>query len=292
MRPVSVFATARPGEVEQLRGLLSGRWRQAWRAVMVLLSARGLTPAQIAGLLGCHPARVRRWVGRFNAGGVDALADRPRSGWPRLGGPRLTERIAALLERPGPWTVPRIWRYLGRPRLSHRTMYRRIRAVALWRRPTRVARGDPQRDQVVAAIRARLIKLPRRAVVWATAETHLNLLAHIRASWTLCGRRPEVATPGTNRQVTVLGALEVGTRRWAYRLGRRCAADFCALLEQVIAAFPRAPAIVVICDNDSIHHAKTVTALSAAHPRPQLLYAARYSPHDNPAEMGSVQLTV
>ena len=32
---------------------------------------------------------------------------------------------------------------------------------------------------------ARLLKLPRRAVVLAEDETHLNLLPHVRASWTL-----------------------------------------------------------------------------------------------------------
>jgi hypothetical protein len=46
----------------------------------------------------------------------------------------------------------------------------------------------------------------------------------------------------------VLGAIEVSTGRWVYRLGRRCAADFIALLDQVLRAFPRAPVIVMICD--------------------------------------------
>jgi hypothetical protein len=52
---------------------------------------------------------------------------------------------------------------------------------------------------------AGLLELPRRAVVLAEDETHLNLLPHVRASWTLRWRRPEVLTPGTNRKVTVLG---------------------------------------------------------------------------------------
>jgi Homeodomain-like domain-containing protein len=67
MRPVSVFAKGPGGEIEQLRAELQGRWRQAARAVMVLLSLRGLAPSQIAELLDCHPATVRRWIGRFNA---------------------------------------------------------------------------------------------------------------------------------------------------------------------------------------------------------------------------------
>ncbi len=88
MRPVSVFAKGLGSEIEQLQGDLHGRWRQATRAVMVLLSAHGLAPAQIAVLLDCHPATVRRWIIRFNDEGLAGLADRPKSGRPPLGGRR------------------------------------------------------------------------------------------------------------------------------------------------------------------------------------------------------------
>jgi transposase len=284
MRPVSVFANGPDSEIERLRDDLHGRWREAARAVMVLLSSHGLAPAQIAELLDCHPATVRRWISRFNDEGAAGLADRPRCGRPRLGGCQLTSQIAVLLQRPGPWTLPRIRRYLGWPQVSMRTLYRRVRLVAIWRRPKLTARGDPDHDHVVAGVVARLIDLPRRSVVLAEDETHLNLLPHVRASWTLRGARPQVLTPGANRKVTVLGAIEVTTGAWVYRLGRRCAADFTALLDQVLRAFPLAPAIAVICDNDSIHHARAVTRYLDKHPRLELLYGARYSPHDNPAE--------
>ena len=101
MRPVSVFANGPGSEMERLRGDLHGQWRQATRAVMVLLSAHGLPPAQIAALLDCHPATVRRWIGRFNAEGAAGLADRPRSGRPGLGGRRLSrpDRRAAIPPR-------------------------------------------------------------------------------------------------------------------------------------------------------------------------------------------------
>src|SRR5690349_24941077 len=109
------------------------------------------------------------------------LADRPRCGRPRLGGRRLTGRIAALLERPGPWTLPRIRRYLGWPQVSARTLYRRVRLVAIRRRPQLNARGDPDHDHVVAGILAPLLELPRRAVGLATDETHLHLLPLVAA---------------------------------------------------------------------------------------------------------------
>jgi transposase len=282
MRPVCVFANGPGSEIEQLRAGLRGQWRQAARAVMVLLSLRGLPAAQIAVLLDCHPATVRRWIGRFSCEGMAGLADRPRCGRPRLGGPRLARRITALLARPGPWTLPRIWRYLGRPQVRYAHAAPAGDPGGDLAAPQADRPRRPGHDQAVAAITARLLELPRRAVVCAEEETHLHLLPHVRASWTLRGARPKILTPGKNRQVTVFGAIEVTTGRWVYWLGRRCAADFIAFLRLLAEAFPRAPAIVVICDNDSIHHARAVTRYLETHPRLELLYGARYSPHDNP----------
>jgi len=115
MRPVSVFANGPDSEIERLRAQLRGPRRQAARAAMVLLSLHELTSAQIVALLECHPGTARRWIARFCEKGLAGLADRPRCGRPRLGGRRLTGRIAALLGRPGPWTLPRIRRCLGWP---------------------------------------------------------------------------------------------------------------------------------------------------------------------------------
>ena len=78
MRPVSVFANGPDAEAERLRAQLRGPWRQAARAVMVLLSRQGLSAAQIAVLLEWHPATVRRWIGRFNSKGA--------AGWPACRG--------------------------------------------------------------------------------------------------------------------------------------------------------------------------------------------------------------
>jgi transposase len=51
---------------------------------MILLSAQGFSPTQIAGVLGYDPHTVRRWIGRWHTEGVSGLADRPRQaglGW-------------------------------------------------------------------------------------------------------------------------------------------------------------------------------------------------------------------
>jgi hypothetical protein len=82
MRPSTVFANVSAAECDRIRTSLRGRWRVATRALMVLLSLNGWTAVQIAALVGYDSATVRRWLARFNTGGLDALADRPRPGRP------------------------------------------------------------------------------------------------------------------------------------------------------------------------------------------------------------------
>jgi transposase len=56
------------------------------------------------------------------------------------------------------------------------------------------------------------------------------------------------------------------------------------MLQMLLAAYPEAAAVAVICDRDGIHHAATVKQWIRDHPRLRLIYGAVYSPHDNPVE--------
>ena len=80
------------------------------------------------------------------------------------------------------------------------------------------------------------------------------------------GARPQILTPGKNRQVTVFGAIEMTTGAWVYRLGRHRAADFIAFLRMLAEAFPRRPGDHGDLRNDSIYHARAVTAHLEQHP--------------------------
>jgi hypothetical protein len=65
--------------------------------------------------------------------------------------------------------------------MSLRTCYRRIREQASWRRPRLIAKGHPDHDTICHAIRKQVAALPTGSVVLAEDETHLDLLARIRA---------------------------------------------------------------------------------------------------------------
>ena len=88
------FLRARPpqddGEARKIRRLAGARHAPAdWseRARIVALSWDGLGVAGIAARIGCHENKVRRWLHRFNAAGLDGLGDRPGAGRKR----RITE---------------------------------------------------------------------------------------------------------------------------------------------------------------------------------------------------------
>jgi transposase len=236
-------------------------------------------------LTGYDPRTVRRWIQRYNTEGTAGLADRPRPGRPRLGSPRLGQRILRLLERPHAWTIPRLHAYLGRPAMSLRTLHRRTREVARWRRPRLVARGDPDRDQILAELHQHLAGLPEGAVVLAEDETHINLLPWVRSTWIANATRQEVMTPGKNRRRTIFGAVDLASGRFFYQITRKAiSATFIGFCEHLLAAYPNAPVVAVICDNVIIHRSKIVGRWRKAHPRLLVLHGARYSPHDNPVE--------
>jgi len=252
---------------------------------MILLSQQGWPAAQIADLLGYDPSTVRRWIHRYHQHGATALADRPRCGRPRLGSPRLGQRIRRLLTQPRAWTIPRLWHALGRPQLSLHTLHRRVREVAAWRRPRLIAKGDPDRDQILTDLHQQLRDLPDGAVVLAEDETHINLLPWVRATWIARGTRQEVMTPGKNRRRTIFGAVDLASGRFLYQVTHKAiSANFTAFCEQLLAAYPAVPLVVVVCDNVIIHHSKIVQRWLTTHPRIQVLHGARYSPHDNPVE--------
>lgn len=193
----------------EVTGPLYGPHRVGVRLVMILLSHRGWTAVAIAELLGCDPSTVRRWIHRYNQHGVAGLVDRPRPGRPRLGSPKLGDRIRRLLTQPKAWTIARLYQRLGRPALSLRTLRRRVSEVASWRRPRLVAKGDPDRDVVLAELHQQLAELPAGTVVLAEDETHVNLLPWVRATWIPHGQRQEVMTPGKNRRRTIFGAVDL-----------------------------------------------------------------------------------
>jgi transposase len=285
MRPTTTYANLSDRQYHHLLHALHHQWRTPTRAMMILLSAHGATPSEIGELLHYDPVTVRRWIRRHAAEGLPALADRPRPGGPRHGSPRLGERIHALLQQPRAWTTATVWRALGRPAVSLRTVYRRIREQARWARPRLIAKSDPDHDETCQRIQDQISALPAGSVILAEDETHLSLLAHVRATWMPHGLRHRILTPGSNIRRTVFGAIDLLTGAWHHHIAvKGVSVVFCYFMARLLDAYPTAPTVAVICDNGTIHHSGITRRWLAAHPRLLLIEGAKYSPQDNPTE--------
>lgn len=134
---------------------------------------------------------MRRWVSRFNAEGMAGLANRSRSGRPRLGGRRLTRRIAELLARPGPWTLPRTWRYLA----GRRSARASCTGGCGWRSgggPKLAARGDP-------AITTSSLKNYMAVVTWPGRLRQIHFFFHSRSPGQMLDTAAPLTSPGSLR---------------------------------------------------------------------------------------------
>ena len=186
--------------------------------------------------------------------------------------------------QPRAWTIPRLARTL-RWSASRSTLRRRLHELAQWRRPRLVAKGDPEAPWRWAKVRRALRRLPQDSVILAEDECHLDLLPWVRATWILRGQRQRVITPGQNQRRSLFGAVNLATGQWVCQVARRAnSAAFVRLLEGLLQTYPDAPAIAVVLDNVIIHSSRAVRAWLAEHPQVQLLYGARYCPHENPVE--------
>jgi len=140
------------------------------RILMICLAMAGHAPEEIAGVVLYHPRTARRWPERCTQEGLPGRPDRPR-----LGSLQLRHRLIRCLAQPRQWITSRIRRNL-RLYLSVRTVRRRLREVATWRRPRLIAKGDPKGKQRWAKVRQAIAAFWAGAVVRAEDGCHIDLL--------------------------------------------------------------------------------------------------------------------
>ena len=73
--------------------------RLARRIQAVWLARRGRTCPEIMEVTGASRRAVQQWIARYNDGGIDALADKPRSGRPAFLDDSQQRRLAQRIER-------------------------------------------------------------------------------------------------------------------------------------------------------------------------------------------------
>jgi transposase len=248
----------------------------ALRARIVLLAAQGLPNAETARRTGTSRPTVVDWRARYDAGGISALADQPRSGRP----PEIDEIdvVVATLADDG-----RPPAHLGVTHWSARLLAEELKisfasVARIWRKwnlqPWRVQTfkfsTDPQLDAKIRDVVGLYMNPPDKAVVVCIDEkSQVQALNRTAPILPIMPGVPEKQTHDyvRNGTTTLFAALEVATGRVEQMcLPRHRHQEFLRFLKQVAKAYPRTK-LHVVCDNYATHKHPKVNAWLARNPR-------------------------
>jgi transposase len=269
----------REGDRPRLEGMVrssSIRAGLAQRARIVLLAAQGLPNAEIARQTGTSRPTVVDWRARYDAGGIAALHDQPRSGRP----PEIDEIdvvVATLADNGRPpahlgvthWSARLLGAELGISFASVARIWRKW-DLQPWRVQTFKFSTDPQLDAKIRDVVGLYLNPPDNAVVLCIDEkSQVQALDRTAPILPIMPGVPEKQTHDyvRNGTTTLFAALEVATGRVEQTcLPRHRHQEFLRFLRQVAKAYPRVK-LHLVCDNYATHKHPAVKAWLARNPR-------------------------
>jgi len=273
------------------------------RARIVLLAHQRWPNAQIAAALGCSVTTVRTWRRRFAAGGMPALADRPRSGRPQVYGPDVRLAVVATATSAPPegtsvWTHQMIAAHLAGTGISPSQVGRILAGLEL--APHRVRgwlnrRDDGQFWAQAAAVCDIYLNPPPGAVVICIDEKTGIQAKHRRYAQ----QPPQPGRPARrefeyvrNGTVSIVAALEVATGHViAEPISRNDSATFTGFLHRLDQCTDPRLTIHLIMDNGSSHTSRATRAWITAHPRIHVTYTPKHASWLDMAELWFSTLT-
>jgi len=246
------------------------------RAKIVLLSDVGEGTSAVARQLGVSRPTVISWRERYNAAGLDGLADARRSGRPKTVDDSAI--VASTLEPPPErlgvthWSSRLLGRHLGIGDATVARAWRRY-GVQPWRRETFKFSTDPALVAKVKDVVGLYLNPPEKGVVVCVDEkSQIQALDRTAPVLPLRPGLPERATHDYVRHgtTTLFAALEVATGKVTDACYDRHTHDeFLAFLKKVARSYPRRELHVVV-DNYATHTHPDVEAWLAKNPRVSL----------------------
>ena len=286
---------------EQLQGLTRAlTQKRIWRrAQAVVLAKQGRTARDIAEALGCSLKAVTNWVAQYNAGGIEALHDRPRSGRPPLLDPAEYPRLRQRLgDPPRPEDGVCALRGVDVRRILEREFGALMSLQAVYDLLHRLGYSDlmprPQhedanpevqaffREIVVEQIDAIAAAQPGQELqVWFEDEARFGTQGTITRVWAKKGSRPRAVRQNGREWLYVLMAVGVGTgAASALIMPELNAAVVNLFLEQFSGEPPAGVHAVLIWDGAGYHTSKDLVVPSNV----SLIHLPPYSPELNPVE--------
>jgi len=257
---------------------------------------KGMGRAEVALFCNVDGKTVLEWINRFNAEGIDGLADRPRSGAPRcIDKEKMITHVIPLLDDPGSadeehWTAVKLRGYLVREcsvEVSYPTLVRYLHEFS---RHLRVPRPMPEprcRDtwntqRVAFAQQMRDWIADPEVELWFSDECGVEADPRPRRRWVEPGSKPTVPYSGSHVRRNIIGAVRPADGAFSSLVLEHCNADvFQVFLDTLAQEYPHKEGFrqILIMDNASWHKTKS---LCWHHFEAQ--YLPPYSPDFNPIE--------
>jgi transposase len=264
--------------------------KQYRRLFAMQMIYRGLPLPELAASLGIDRQTLRAWIKRFNAGGVDALLDRPRAGRPRRIPAGLDERLAAAVRAPADagqthWTARKLHGWLREElalEVGYSTLVKwlhdkgfRLKVPRSWP----VAQDEEARSAWVAQLQALLAD--EQVELWYLDEFGVDGDPRPRRRWVQKGQKARLPYGGTHIRMSATGLICPRTGELlALEFSRSDSAGMQVFLDHANAeAHLNRRRNVLICDNASWHRCKSLRWGAF-----EVMYLPPYSPDLNPIE--------
>jgi transposase len=310
MRQPSVFVRdLQPQEGARLKRIsrTAKQFARRQRALILLASASGMGPPQIAGLVGTDENQVRRVIHEFNTLGWESLRPRVGGGRPRRVSTMTADRIVAIalacprnygvpLNR---WSLRQLRGFLLRRgvvgSISVEGLRQVLRRAGITFQRTRTWKRSPDPDYEAKA--RRVLRLYRaaeggraarhRVVVVCLDECGpLSLRPWPGSAWAPAGRpwRTRATYHRPHGVRYLLADYEVGADRLAGRLvEHKDGPSVLAALKRIRARYPHRVGIFVVLDNLSAHFTPPIRAWATAN-RVRLVPVPTYASYLNRIE--------
>lgn len=301
VEPIELTAEERV-ELERRANAHTSTVREARRARIVLLCAKGVPLRRIAAAVGMDQHQVGQWRRRFLAERLDGLVDQPRSGRPRrLGHDERMEMAAIATSERDPADPVATWSYFEVADelirrgidVSVSQVWRILRAMDIDLSKVRGwlnRRDDPTFWDRVRDICGLYLNPPERALVLSVDEK-TSMQAKQRkhpdrspraGKWRR--REFEYIRHGT---ASLFAALDVHSGEVLAEPipGKNNSTNFCAFLDDIDRTVDPALTIHVVLDNGSSHVSKHTKAWFAAHPRWVVHYTPPHASWVNQVEL-------
>lgn len=271
----------------------------ARRARMILLSAQGLSNAEIGRRLEVRPHTVGRVRTRFLAERLHGLNDLPRSGPPRqISDEQVSEVIRLTLETKPPnathWSTRSMAAKVG---FSHERVARIWQAFGL--RPHRSEAfqlsTDPFFVEKVRDVVGLYMSPPQNALVLCVDEkSQIQALERTQPILPLAPGRAERRSHDYWRHgtLTLFAALEIKSGEvLAQCRARHTQKDFLAFLRKIEKETPAKMEVHMVLDNYAAHKTAAVRKWIARHPRWQMHFIPTHSSWLNQVERFFAKIT-